>query len=135
MTVIDSTPAETAASVTTRLVPARVDGSEIHVSCPTFCSTDHVADNPRQVVDIYHFSDYVGLEMPRLDEAPALLAFARIGMDPFSSTPSRREPYLYVEDGGGSSDSYQRRGEARQFARNLMAFAEQVLAMSEQLPE
>ena len=135
MTVIDSTPPEAAASVTTRLVPARVDGNEIAVPCPPWCTLDHVKENPRQLVDLYHFSEYVGLEMPREDQSPGLLAFARVGMDPFSSNPNRRKPYLYVEDGGGSTDGYQNRSEAQQFARNLMAFAERVLALSEQLPE
>lgn len=135
MTVIDSRPVEPAASVTTRLVPARVDGNEIAVPCPSWCSLDHVAENPRHVVDVYHFGEYASLEMPREGQSPALLAFARVGMDPFSSNARHREPYLYVEDGACGTDGYQRRGEAQQFARNLMAFAEKVLALSEQLPE
>jgi hypothetical protein len=135
MTVIDSRPTEAAASVTTRLVPALVDGNEIAIPCPSWCSLDHTAEDPRNIVDVYHFGDFADLEMPRIGTSPVLLAFARLGLDPFSSNPRHREPYLYVEDGGGGADGYQRRGEAQQFARNLMAFAGKVLALSEQLPE
>jgi len=53
----------------------------------------------------------------------------------FAADRLQRAPYLYVEDGGGGADGYQRRSEAQQFARNLMAFAQSVLALSEQLPE
>ena len=125
---VPSTPAA-------RLVPARVDGNEIHVSCPSWCATDHIADNPRHLVDIFHFGDFIGLEMPRVGHSPTLLTFARLCVDPYNSDQRQREPYLYVEDGCGGSDGYQRHGEAQQFARNLMAFAQQVLALSEHLPE
>lgn len=125
----------TVPQITTRLVPARVDGNEIHIACMSWCVTDHVSDNPRNLVDTFHFGEYAGLEMPRAGQSPALLAIARMCSDAFSPDLEKRKPYLYVEDGGGSSDGYQHRGEAQQFARNLMAFAEKVLALSEKLPE
>lgn len=134
MTLAQAAPAVPSAPAS-RLVPARVDGNEIHVSCPSWCSLDHVAENPRNIVDLYHFSDYADLEMPRAGQSPALLGFARLGVDPFSPSPEQRTPYLYVEDGGCATDGYQHRAEAQQFARNLIAFAEKVLALSEHLPE
>lgn len=131
MTVIDSRPAEAAASVTTSLVPARVDGNEVHISCPSsWCTLDHVEDNPKNLVDTFHFGDFIDLEMPLAGNSPALVALARLGSDPFNPDPEKRKTFLYVEDGGGSSSGHQRRVEAAAFADALEAFADKIRSLA-----
>lgn len=112
------------------MVPARVDGTEIQIPCPDWCRMDHVSDNPRNLVDTFHFGEYAGLEMPRAGQSPALLAIARMCSDAFSPDPEKRKAYLYVEDGDGSTGGYQHRAEAELFARNLIAFGEKILEVS-----
>lgn len=130
MTVIDSQPTEAAASVTTRLVPARVDGNEIAIPCPSWCSLDHIEDNPKNLVDTFHFGDFIDLEMPFAGNSPALVALARLGTDPFNPDPEKRKVFLYVEDGGGSSSGHQRRVEAATFADALEAFADKIRSLA-----
>ena len=130
MTVMDSRSVAPAASVTTGLAPARVDGVEIRIPCPPWCTLDHVADNPKHLVDTFHFGDFVDLEMPLAEHSPALVALVRLGMDPFGSDPEKRKTFLYVEDGGGSECGYQRGVEATVFADALEAFADKIRSLA-----
>lgn len=132
MTTLLPTPTpDPAASVTPRLVPARVDGNEIAIPCPSWCTLDHIEDNPKNLVDTFHFGDFIDLEMPLADDGPALVALARLGTDAFSPDPERRKVFLYVEDGGGSRSGHQRRVEANAFADALEAFAGKIRSLTQ----
>ncbi|MEV5944730.1 hypothetical protein [Streptomyces sp. NPDC051994] len=126
-----STPVAPASEPPTRLVPALVHGQLIHISCPSWCVLDHVAENDRFLEDVYHSGEMVDLEVPRFNGDPALLAFIRLGLDTFGSKPELRLPFLVLEDGAGSGDGvYMRPEQAEEFADGLVAFAERVRAMA-----
>lgn len=111
-----------------RVVPAVVSGARIFIECPSWCTIDH-ADSPEgHLVDIWHGSDYADLKVPRMDNTPDLLAFARLGLDPYSPKAERRTPFVTVDDGGEGFDMTP--DQADEFAANLEAFAAQIRAMA-----
>jgi hypothetical protein len=112
------------------IVPALVDGQTVYLECPTWCTIDHVRDNQKFLVDVWHSGPFTDLEAPRRDSTPMLLAYARLGIDPFSEDETMRRPFIFVEDGGSAEGSYMDAEHAEQFADNLAAFAEQIRSMA-----
>lgn len=127
-------PAKQAAPLTDQsIVPALVDGQTVYLPCPTWCSIDHVRENQKFLEDVWHSGDFADLEAPRRHTTPMLLAYARLGLDPFSSDDEMRRPFLFIEDGGSAEGSYLDAEHADQFADNLVAFAEKIRSMARAL--
>jgi hypothetical protein len=61
------------------------------------------------------------------------MAYARIGMDPFSRDEQMRVPFIFVEDGNSAEGSYMEAEHAETFADNLVAFAEKIRSMGRAL--
>lgn len=79
-----------------RLRPALVNGQRIHVSCDSWCVTDHVSENERYLVDVTHQGAAVDLLVPREDGSVQLLATARI-LASDSGTAEERRPMVAVD--------------------------------------
>ena len=111
-----------AASVTpSRIVPALVNAMPVWIECPDWCTIDHVAQNMRHLVDIWHGSDTVSLYEPD-DGNPVLVA--RIGSDPYSTKHERRVPFVAIDDGNDSVNLTPQQAEV--FADSLEVFAARV---------
>lgn len=121
------------ALTTSRIVPALIDGQRVFLECPSFCTIDHVREGQKFLVDVWHTGEFADLEAPRRNGTPDLLAYARLGVDPFSSDDAMRRPFLFIEDGGSAEGSYMDAEHAEEFADNLVAFAEKVRAMGRAL--
>ena len=80
-----------------RLRPALIDGRRVHLDCPLWCVDDHVAENERHLEDVTHSGAMTDLVVPG-GPGYRLLAHARLGSDPFASTPADRGPYVVVDD-------------------------------------
>ncbi|MGW2223842.1 DUF6907 domain-containing protein [Streptomyces formicae] len=76
---IEAATAPTAAAEP-RLRPALVNGQRCAVYCPSWCVTDHVAENERHLVDVTHEGEAVDLMVPRQGGALQMLASARVLM-------------------------------------------------------
>lgn len=113
----------------TRIVPALIDSQRVFLECPIWCTIDHVRENQKFLVDVWHSGNFADLEAPRSSGIPDLLAYARLGIDPFSSDETMRRPFLFVEDGSSAKGSYLDADNAEKFADNLVAFAEKIRAM------
>ena len=113
----------------TRIVPALIDGTRVFIECPTWCTIDHVRENQKFLVDVWHSGEFADLEAPGPNGIPDLLAYARIGIDPFSSDETMRHPFLFVEDGSNAKGSYLDAENAEKFADTLVTFAEKIRAM------
>lgn len=85
-----------------RLVPALIGlpGSAQHVwlPCPEWCTQSHSSDRQVAVEDVWHSGDFVDLELPHRD-GTELLAYFRLGLDPYSSDENKRRPFIFGEDG------------------------------------
>lgn len=92
-----------------RLVPALIgrEGSAQYVwlPCPEWCDQDHANDRQVAVEDIWHSGPFVDLEMPHRDGSE-LLAYFRLGLDPYSSDPAKRRPFIFAEDGFTADGRY-----------------------------
>ncbi|MFI6491246.1 DUF6907 domain-containing protein [Streptomyces sp. NPDC050564] len=127
-------PADQAAPLTDKhIVPALVDGQYVFLECPTWCVIDHVRENQKFLADVWHSGPFADLEAPRRADTPLLFAYARLGIDPFSSDDEMRRPFLFVEDGVSAEGSYMDAEHAEQFADNLVAFAEKIRTMGRAL--
>lgn len=113
-----------------RIVPALIDGSSVYLDCPTWCTIDHVRDNQKFLEDVWHSGPFADLETPRRGNTPGLMAYARIGLDPFSRDDEMRRPFIFVEDGNSAEGSYMEAEHAETFADNLIAFAEKIRGMA-----
>lgn len=116
-----------------RIVPALIDNQRVFLECPAWCVIDHVKDNQKYLVDVWHSGEFADLEAPRLKSTPSLLAYARLGIDPFSDDAAMRQPFIFVEDGNSAEGSYMDAEHAEKFADNLAAFAEKVRSMGRSL--
>lgn len=112
------------------IVPALVDGQTVYLQCPTWCNVDHVRDSQKFLEDVWHSGTFADLEAPRRNGSPSLLAYARLGLDPFSRDEDMRQPFIFVEDGGSGDGSYMEAEHAEQFADNLEAFAQKIRGMA-----
>lgn len=115
-------------SPTSRLVPAVVSGTRVLIECADWCTVDHTADPDGPLEDVWHSSDYADLKAPHMGAADDMIAFARLGLDPMSSNPGLRKPFVVVDR--GDEGSYMTPDHADRFADNLEAFALQVRAMA-----
>lgn len=108
MSVATPEPAVSAAPATStvppgyRLVPAligRPDSAQhVWVPCPTeWCTQDHANDRQVSVEDIWHSGPDVDIELPHRD-GTELLAYFRLGLDPYSSDEDKRRPFVFAED-------------------------------------
>lgn len=132
MSTTVQSPADQPAPLTDRhIVPAVIDGHTVHLECPTWCTVDHVRDSQKFLEDVWHSGTFADLEAPRRNGTPSLLAYARLGLDPFSRDEEMRRPFIFVEDGATCDEgSYMEADHAEQFADNLVAFAEKIRAMA-----
>ncbi|MFG3488526.1 DUF6907 domain-containing protein [Streptomyces sp. NPDC047972] len=113
-----------------RLVPAMISGVTVHIECPAWCTVDHVADPEGFLADIWHGGDYTHLHAPHMGSSDDMIAWARLGIDPGSSTPAHRRPFVMVSQGG--EDKFQTPEQADAFADNLEAFAAQIRDLARQ---
>jgi len=92
-----------------RLVPALIgrEGAAQYawIPCPEWCDQDHASDRQVSIEDVWHSGPYVDLEMPHRDGSE-LLAYFRLGLDPYSSDPARRRPFIFAEDGFTANGRY-----------------------------
>ncbi|MFE6891989.1 DUF6907 domain-containing protein [Streptomyces sp. NPDC057694] len=73
-----------------------MNGQRCAVYCPSFCVTDHVAENERHLVDVTHESTVLDLLVPRQDGSVQLLATARVMASDAGSEDERR-PIIAVD--------------------------------------
>ncbi|WP_432190179.1 DUF6907 domain-containing protein [Streptomyces sp. Tue6028] len=99
----------------------------MYVECPTWCSTDHVAENVRLLEDLSHSGEAADLAIPG-GPGYRLLAHARLGLDPFTEDVSERQPYVLVDN--QSEPFVLRPVEAEVFADRLEVFAARVRALA-----
>ena len=111
-----------------RLVPAVVSGARVFVECPSWCTVDHTEDPNAPLEDVWHSSDYADLQAPHMGSEDDLIAWARLGLDPASSNPGHRKPFIVIDQ--GDEGSYMSPDHADRFASNLEAFAAHVRAMA-----
>lgn len=112
-------------AVTGRLIPALVNGEQIFIECPPWCTLDHVAQNQKHLEEVWHGSDTVNLYAP---DGGDLVLFARLGADPYCLKHERRVPFVVIDDGSDCVNLTPQQAET--FADNLLVFAAQVRAMA-----
>lgn len=93
-----------------RLVQALVGRSQdtaalVWIEDPEWCTLRHSSDRVVAVEDIWHTSDFIDLELPHRD-GTELLAYFRLGLDPYSSDESKRRPFIFAEDGTTANGYY-----------------------------
>lgn len=92
-----------------RLVPALVGRPEsaqhVWIACPDWCHIRHATDRKVAVEDIWHSGDFVDLELPHRDGAE-LLAYFRLGLNPYSSDENKRRPFIFAEDANTAMGYY-----------------------------
>lgn len=118
------------APVSPRLRPALVEGKQIHIECPTWCTYDHEHENEGFLVDVYHAGESVDLMAPRMGGLPEPLLHAHVHADTFGTDVPFQAPHIIVDD---ESDAFSMTpAQALEFADDLVAFAAQVRALAEQ---
>jgi hypothetical protein len=110
-----------------RLVPALVHGQRVYVECPSWCESDHVAENERHLEDIAHAGAMTDLVVPGDGPGYQLLVHARLGADLFAPRVEDRVPFVIIDDGAEGFQLTPR--EADVFADRLLAFAMSVRAL------
>ncbi|BBC30031.1 hypothetical protein SGFS_013250 [Streptomyces graminofaciens] len=74
--------------------------------CPTtWCHIKHDRDRQVAIEDVWHSGDYIDLELPHRD-GTELLAYFRLGLDPYSADESKRRPFIFAEDGNTAMGYY-----------------------------
>lgn len=74
--------------------------------CPTsWCHIKHDRDRQAAIEDVWHSGDYIDLELPHRD-GTELLAYFRLGLDPYSTDESKRRPFIFAEDGNTAMGYY-----------------------------
>ncbi|MBX9425454.1 DUF6907 domain-containing protein [Streptomyces lateritius] len=114
---------------TPRFVPAIVSGAAVQIECFDWCTVDHVADPNGLLADIWHGGEYTHLHAPHMGSSDDMIAWARLGIDPSSSTPEHRRPFVMVSQ--GDEDKLQTPDQADAFADNLEAFAARIREMAQ----
>ncbi|MER6135113.1 hypothetical protein [Streptomyces sp. NPDC001815] len=100
----------------------------MHLSCPSWCSEDHVAANERHLADVAHTSATADLMAPRADGPAKLLAYARLVADAYGDEEARRP--LVTVDVEDIHGMYLRAEGAEEFAEGLISFAMEVLQLA-----
>lgn len=119
------TPAPAEAAL--RLVPALVHGQRVYVECPSWCVSDHVAENERHLEDIAHAGPMADLVVPGGGPGYQLLVHARLGADLFAPRADDRATFVVIDDGAEGFQLTPQ--EADVFADRLLAFAMSVRAL------
>ncbi|NEA52383.1 hypothetical protein [Streptomyces sp. SID10815] len=116
-----------------RLVPALIGlpGSAVHVwvPCPVWCHIDHSKDRQVAVEDVWHGGDYVDLELPHRG-GKELLAYFRLGSDPYSSDESKRGTFVFAEDGMTANGHYMDPEHVEEFCERTIASLERLRALA-----
>lgn len=111
-----------------RIVPALVNGQQVYIPCPSWCVSDHVADNERHLEDIAHGGALTDLVLPGGEPAVRLLGHVRLGADLFAPEPEDRRTVVVFDD--RSEMFHLPPDEADEFADRLVTFAEQVRSLA-----
>lgn len=92
-----------------RLVQAligRPDNAQpVWIECPEWCTQSHATDRQVAVEDVWHSGEYVDMELPHRDGVE-LLAYFRLGLDPYSRDENKRRPFVFAEDGNTANGYY-----------------------------
>ncbi|NUS14081.1 MAG: hypothetical protein HOY69_22190 [Streptomyces sp.] len=117
-----------------RLVPALIGrpGTAQHVwlPCPEWCDQDHANERQVAVEDVWHSGPYADLNMPHR-EGSELLAYFRLGLDPYSSDPARRRPFVFAEDGFTANGRYMDAGHVESMCDEAEAAIARLRAMAQ----
>lgn len=128
-----ATPASPVAPAGHRLVPALVgrpdNAQHVWIPCPEWCTQDHATDRQVAIEDIWHSGEYVDLEMPHRD-GMELLAYFRLGLDPYSSESAKRRPFIFGEDGFTASGRYMDLEHVEAMCDRAIASLEKLRAMA-----
>ncbi|MDX2679263.1 DUF6907 domain-containing protein [Streptomyces sp. NY05-11A] len=110
------------------IVPALVDGIQVHIPCPTgWCEQDHTGvDAQKFIEDIDHSGAHVDLMSPDMDcMEDRLIGYACLTQDLYSRDGHKRIPYLVF----GDTDSEEvplSLDQAGVFADRLVEFADRI---------
>ncbi|MQY32612.1 hypothetical protein SRB17_05660 [Streptomyces sp. RB17] len=117
-----------------RLVPTLIgrpgNVATVWIQCPTWCHIDHANDRQVAVEDVWHSGDFVDLELPHRG-GKELLAYFRLGLDPYSSDPAKRRTFVYGEDGDSVDGRYMDPQHIRDFCDRTEAAIAQLRALAE----
>ena len=126
-TVVPAQTSSSAASVTTRFVPASIGRpgrvQTVHLACPSWCVLDHRAEPVVAVEDVSHRGAPDHAQVPTMNDDfySAFEIYAQLYSDPASDDPRMRVAAVVVTD--GSNDAYQTPDMADETADGLIAFA------------
>ncbi|WP_280843339.1 hypothetical protein [Streptomyces sp. SAI-119] len=81
------------------------------------------------IEDIWHSGEYVDLELPHRDGSE-LLAYFRLGLDPYSSDPAKRRAFVFGEDGFTANGRYMDPEHVEAMCNKAEAAIEQLRAMA-----
>ncbi|MPY47111.1 DUF6907 domain-containing protein [Streptomyces acidicola] len=130
---VSAAPAAPSVSPDFRLVPALIgrEGSARHVwiEDPAWCTQDHANDRQVAVEDIWHSGPDVDIELPHRD-GTELLAYFRMGLDPYSSEEDKRRPFIFAEDGTTANGYYMDPQHVAEFCDKTIANLEKLRDMA-----
>ena len=116
-----------------RLVPALVgrpdSATHVWVPCPVWCHIDHSTDRQVAIEDIWHGGNMVDIELPHRD-GHELLAYFRLGLDPYSSDESKRQTFVFAEDGTTANGYYMDPEHVEEFCDKAIASLEKLRALA-----
>ncbi|SDL28457.1 DUF6907 domain-containing protein [Streptomyces indicus] len=107
-----------------RIVPALVAGSHVHIECPSWCSLDHVAENEGHLVDVHHRGATSDLIVPTAGPEVELLLSTYLWSDAFSTRVAERAPVVVIDD--GSEGFHLSPAQAVLFAARVEQFAARI---------
>jgi hypothetical protein len=116
-----------------RLVPTLIGrpGNEatVWIECPEWCTLDHANDRQIALEDVWHSGEFVDLELPHRG-GTELLAYFRLGLDPYSRDADKRRTFVYAEDGTTPSGYYMEPDHLDAAADRLEVTAAQLRALA-----
>lgn len=117
-----------------RLVPTLIgrpdNAAPVWIECPSWCHIDHANDRQVAIEDVWHSGDFVDLELPHRD-GKELLAYFRLGLDPYSNDPAKRRTFVYGEDGDAVDGRYMDPQHIRDFCDRTEAAITQLRALAD----
>ncbi|KPC61349.1 hypothetical protein ADL35_48950, partial [Streptomyces sp. NRRL WC-3753] len=105
-----------------RMAAVFVHDQRTSLECPTWCTVDHAAENPRHLEDVHHEGAPVRLSMPLYNGSETVMV-ARLAQWPFAPGENRGRTYLAVDPDGRDEDAALYRDAALAFADQLAAHA------------
>ncbi|MFH8799674.1 DUF6907 domain-containing protein [Streptomyces sp. NPDC017936] len=118
-----------------RLVPTLIgrpsdpNPATVWIECPTWCTLEHANDRQIAIEDVWHSGDFVDLVLPHRD-GTELLAYFRLGLDPYSSDADKRRTFVYGEDGEGVHGRYMDPDHIDEMCDRMQAAMEQLRALA-----